>query len=943
MNKERELLRLSLQGIALKGGIIMLEFLKKRRAKKQEILQQVKEDKRKQKERKQEIATLSGEEKKAAIESDKQLRKEQKKQRKTEIKSLKGKAKRSAKKESKMYKKLKNRPRRFTGWAIVGILIAFIFIQIGPTAMNLLETMSGKHITVDTDSAEAIVARENGDQLSEKIANEGIVLLKNEDNHLPLNEKKVNVFGFSSFDFRYGGGGSGGADLSRAVSLYEGLENAGISYNSELHDMYKGLREEQGIEEDNEGTGIMQVVQGMFGSNKSGEPSIDYLSEEAIEQAKNYSENALIVLPSAGTEASDMSEEQLQLTDAKRDLIEKVATNFENVTIVINAGNTLEIGFVEEYESIKSVLWVGTPGPYGTNSLGNVLAGNINPSGRLTDTYVYDNQSSPASENFGDYQYDNLDYSFINYQEGIYVGYRFYETYFENDEEGYQETVQYPYGYGLSYTDFEWNVVEQNFSEQSIEVKVEVTNVGDVSGKEVVQLYYSAPYTEGGLEKAAIEMATFEKTSLLEPNESEVLTLSFDTFEMASYDMHEEEAYVLDPGTYEIKVARNVHDIVESYEYEQSNKIVYEEDPETGTSYENQFELAAGEITYLSRNDWENTYPSDDDISYEAPKYVVDAFNEEREDSNMEMPTFGEDNGLKLKDLKGLDYDDPKWDQFLNQLTLDEMFHFVTEGAYKTNEIERLGVPQTLLMDGPAGFSYMFKPVTAAAYPSEIVIASTWNKELAYQMGEAVGKEARAYGIQGWYAPGMNIHRTAQGGRNFEYFSEDPILSGKMGSAITKGAQDQGIIVFMKHFALNDQETNARSGNIVWANEQAIREIYLKPFEMTVKEADVLGVMSSFAMIGGEWSGANANLLQNVLRKEWGFEGFVSSDAVFGFMKAPDAVIAGNDLMLDTMSSHTNRKLLEEAYEKDPSGIANGVRESVHHILYTILKTYLFD
>ncbi len=920
----------------------MIEYFKKRRAKKREILQQVKNDKRKHKERKQEIAALSDEKRMEAIESDKQLRKEQKQQRKAEIKSLDGKAKRKAKKEAKIYKKLKNRPRRFTGWAIVGILIAFIFIQIGPTAMNLLETISGKHITIDTDSPEAIAAREEGDQLSEEIANEGIVLLKNEDDHLPLNEKKVNVFGLSSFDFRYGGGGSGGADLSRAVSLYDGLKNAGITYNSELYDMYRDIREEQGIE-DNESTGIMQVVQGMFGNHTSGEPSIDYLSEESIEQAQSYSENALIVIASAGAEASDMSEEQLQITENKRDLIEKVTANFENVTIVVNAGNTLEMGFIEEYDSIKSVVWVGTPGPYGTNSLGNVLAGNINPSGRLTDTYVYDNQSSPASENFGDYQYDNLDYSFINYQEGIYVGYRFYETYFANDEEGYQETVLYPYGYGLSYTDFEWNVTEQRFSEESIEVEVEVTNVGDVSGKEVVQLYYSAPYIDGEIEKAAIEMATFEKTSLLEPDESVVLTLSFDTKEMASYDMRGEEAYVMDPGTYEIKVARNVHDIVESYDYELSDRIVYEEDPETGTPYENQFELAEGEIAYLSRDDWENTYPSDENISHEAPQYVVDAFNEELEDSNQEMPTFGEDNGLRLEELKGVDYDDPKWDQFLDQLTLDEMYHFVTEGAYKTNAIERLGVPKTLLMDGPAGFSYFFQPITAAAYPSEIVIASTWNKDLAYQMGEAVGNEARAYGIQGWYAPGMNIHRTAQGGRNFEYFSEDPILSGKIAASITKGAQDQGIIVFMKHFALNDQETNARSGNFVWANEQAIREIYLKPFEMTVKEADVLGAMSSFAMIGGEWSGSNSNLLQNVLRDEWGFRGFVSSDAVFGFMKTPDAIVAGNDLMLDTMSSHSQRQLLEEAYDENPSAIANGVRDSVHRIMYTILETYLFE
>ncbi len=307
------------------------------------------------------------------------------------------------------------------------------------------------------------------------------------------------------------------------------------------------------------------------------------------------------------------------------------------------------------------------------------------------------------------------------------------------------------------------------------------------------------------------------------------------------------------------------------------------------------------------------------------------------------MPTFEADNGIELEDLKGLDFDDPQWDAFLDQFTLEEMIDFVSNGAYRTMEIERLGVPPTLLMDGPAGFSYFFKPIEAAAYPSEVVLASTWNHDLAYAMGEAVGKEARAYGIQGWYAPGMNIHRTAFGGRNFEYFSEDPILTGEIATDLTRGAQDQGIIVFMKHFALNDQETNARSGNLVWANEQAIREIYLKPFEMTVKEGEVLGAMSSFSIIGTKWAGANPVLLNDVLRDEWGFEGFVSSDAVFGFMEAPDAVVAGNDLMLDIMSPHAQVKMLEDAYEKDPSGIANGVRTSTHHVLYTILQTYLFE
>jgi len=917
------------------------DYFKNKQAKKSELVRKVKEDKAKLRERKQEIKALPEAARKAAIDHDKQLQHEQKQQRKMELKALNRKDRRAMKKEAKRYKKIKNRPRRFTGWSIVAVVVILLFVQFGPIASGLIDALTGKHITAVTDSPEGIAAREYGGKIAEEIANEGIVLLKNEDKQLPLNDKKVNVFGLAALELRYGGGGSGAGDTSRAVNLFKGLENAGIAYNTELHDLYQEVGAKAGVGA-KASTGIVQVVKGMLGMNSSDEPKVDYLTDEAIKQAKAYSENALIVIASESTEASDATAEQLKLTENKRALIEKVANSFKNVTIIVNAGNALELGFVEEYESIKSVLWIGTPGPYGANALGNILAGNVNPSGRITDTYVYDNSSSPASVNFGDYKYDNLKYSFLNYQEGIYVGYRFYETYFLNDEAGYKDTVLYPYGHGLSYTDFEWKVLNQTLSEEKIELQVEVKNVGDRAGKDVVQVYYSAPYIAGGTEKSAIELATYAKTSLLEAGQSEVLTLSFAAEEMASYDMNVEEAYVLDPGTYSIKVARNVHDIAASYDLELAQKKVYKEDKDTKTAYENRFDLAKGEITYLSRNDWKKTYPSDENISHEAPEYVLDAFSKKKEASNMEMPTIGADNGLKLEDLKGLAFDDPKWATFLDQLTMDEMIDYVANGAYRTMAIDRLGVPKTLLMDGPAGFSYFFKPIEAASYPSEIVIAATWNNDLAYRMGEAVGKEARAYGIQGWYAPGMNIHRTAQGGRNFEYFSEDPVLSGKMAASMINGAEDQGIIAFMKHFALNDQETNARSGNLIWANEQAIRELYLKPFEITVKESSPLGAMSSFSIIGTKWAGANSVLLNDILRKEWGFEGFVSSDAVFGFMKAPDAVVAGNDLMLDIMTPSKNVKLLKEAYKKDPSGIAIGVRTSVHHVLYTILQTYLF-
>ncbi|MDL4841971.1 glycoside hydrolase family 3 N-terminal domain-containing protein [Aquibacillus rhizosphaerae] len=915
----------------------MLEYFKKRKYKKQEILQRVREDKAKRKERKQEIAALPETDRKAEIESDKLLRKDQKKQRKEELKSLSRKERKVAKKEAKMYKKLRNRPRRFTGWAVFATLLLIIGITVGPTVTSILANVTGKHITIDTTSEEADEAREAADVVSEEIANEGLVLLKNENNSLPLADNKTNVFGSTAFTFKYGGGGSGASDQTRAVSLFDALTNAGVEYNKELYDYYAGLPElEEGTGQSD--TGVIQVIKGMLSSDEAeGEPDV---TDAAIAQAKQYSENALIIVQSEAVEASDVSLNELKLSDEMRELVEKVAENFSNVTIVVNAGNTLELGFVEEYPSIQSVIWVGTPGPFGTNSLAKALSGELNPSGRITDTYVYDVESSPASENFGDYQYENLDKAYLNYEEGIYIGYRYYETFYQGNEEGYNQTVQFPFGSGLSYTTFDWNIVNQELNSDSIEMQVEVTNTGEVAGKDVVQVYYSAPYTPGGIEKSAINLATFEKTKSLEPGESEVLTIQYDTRDMASYDM-ENENYILENGTYEIKLGKNVHAIDSTLNFELPEDIVYQSDADTGTEYQNRFTKSENELTVLSRNDLEGTYPSDQDDSKVASDKVIERVQEHNYDDDVEMPTTDADNGLILEDLKGLDYDDPLWDEFLDQMTVDQMIEYVSEAAYHTIEIDELGIPNTVLMDGPAGFSFFFKQFEAGAYPTEIVMASTWNKDLAYEMGEAIGQEAKACGIHGWYAPALNVHRSPQGGRNFEYMSEDPVLNGMIGSGMAKGAQDQGVTVFMKHFIMNEQETNARSGLLVWSNEQAMREIHLRPFEMTVKKGDVTGAMSSFSFIDGKW--ANPELLNGMLRDEWGFEGVVSSDAVFGFMEAPQAITSGNDLMLDILTAPNQKQLLEEAYKEHPEAITVGLRNSMHNALYATLKTHIFN
>lgn len=916
----------------------MIEYFKKRKAWKQEIAQRVREDKAKRIERKQEIAAMPEAERKEAIVSDKQLLKEQKQQRKEELKSLSRKDRKAAKKETKMYKKIKNRPRRIAGWSTVGAVVLIAGVTVGPTVSSIAGNITGKHIAIDTTSVEGVKAREAADAIAEEIADEGLVLLKNENNSLPLADKKINVFGSTAFAFKYAGGGSGASDLSRAVNLFDALNNAGIEYNQELYDYYTGLPELEEATGKGE-TGAVQVVKGMLGGGDKefGEPDI---SAAVLAKAKEYSDNAMIIIQSDAVEASDVSSDKLKVTDDMHTLIDKVAENLSNVTIIVNAGNTLELGFVEDYPSIQSVLWVGTPGPFGTNSLAKVLSGEVNPSGRITDTYVYDLESSPASENFGDYQYENLDKAYLNYEEGIYVGYRFYESYYQGNEKGYKKAVQYPFGSGLSYTTFDWNVVSQQLNNESIEIKVEVKNIGKVAGKDVVQVYYSAPYTPGGIEKSAINLASFAKTKSLEPGESETLTITYDSRNMASYDMANEN-YVLEKGTYEIKLGKNVHDIDKTLNFELTEEIVYNTDADTGTEYKNRFNQSENELTVLSRNDWEGTYPSDQDDTKVASDLVVERVQGHEFNDDVDMPITGADNGLKLQDLKGLDFDDPKWDEFLDQLTVDQMIDYVSAGAYHTIAIEEHGIPNTVLLDGPAGFNFFFKKFEAGAFPTEIVIASTWNKDLAYKMGEVIGKEAKAYGVHGWYAPALNIHRTPQGGRNFEYMSEDPILNGKIGANLSKGAQDQGVTVFMKHFIMNEQETNARSGMLVWSNEQAMREIHLRPFEMTVKEADVTGAMSSFSYIDGKW--ANPELLNGMLREEWGFEGVVSSDAVFGFMEPQKAITSGNDLMLDIMSVSKNKKQLENAYDEHPEAITAGLRNSMHNSLYATLQTYLFD
>lgn len=907
---------------------------------KQEALARVAAEREQAKQWRAELTAMSPEDRKAAKaqrRAEERAAKREAKQQRAEARAGMTRAeRREDKRRERVYRKVKHRPRRIVGWSIVVAVITVIAVLLAPIVSDISRLMS---ISIDSSSKAGVAAREHGGVVAEQISDEGLVLLKN-DGALPLADENVNVFSFASFNLRFGGSGSGSSDQSRSVGLYEALEDQGIRYNT---DLYATMQDAGAKTEQASANGLFAIISMLAGGGVE-EPAPDYLTDEVMAQAKDYSDTALLVIGNDGVESADMTAQQLTLTDEQRALFDTVTANFDDVIVVVNSGNQMELGFLDEYPQITGAVWIGTPGPRGAVSLAKILTGDLNPSGRLTDTYAYDIDSAPATENFGDYRYDNANRALLEYEEGIYVGYRYYETRYVDDEAGYQAAVQYPFGYGLSYTSFDWAATAPVVSDEGVTVDVTVTNTGDVAGKDVVQVYAAAPYTPGGIEKSAITLAGYAKTSLLAPGASETVTVEFALRDIASWDTSGGGGYVLDAGTYEITVSTDVHTPVAAFPITVAEPVNYTTDDATGAALENRFGYAEGDLTYLSRDDWEGTWPTADDVTSEASDAVLSAMNPEITPSEGDAPTAGADNGLKLEDLAGLDVDDPQWDLFLDQFTVDEQIRMFATGAYRTAAIERLGVPSAELLDSPSGLSFVFGEVIAAAYPTAVVVASTWNDELAFALGDAVGAEANAYGVEGWYAPGQNLHRTPMGGRNFEYFSEDPLVSGNMSAGMIAGAQSKNVLTFMKHFALNEQEVNARAPGVnVFLDEQAFRELYLRPFEISVKDAGANGAMSSFINIGGRWAGGNEQLLQEVLRGEWGFDGVVSTDAVLGgFMDPALAVRYGNDWMLAMLPSSTI-KATKQAYDADPVGVGEGLRDRVHAISYALLRTELFD
>ena len=794
-----------------------------------------------------------------------------------------------------------------------------------------------------------------GDTVAQNISQEGTVLLKNTNNYLPLeNQKNINVFGWASTNPVYGGTGSGGSVSSNSVDIYQGLKSAGFQTNNDLRKFYTKYQAQR------------PVISMMAQDWTLPEPALSKYSNKLINDSKTFSNTALVVISRPGGEGADLPKDvkakgityngnkgdfkkgdtYLELTKSERDMLKMVNSNFQNIVVLVNSANPMALGWINEYDHIKGALWMAGPGEKGFSALGQVLRGEVNPSGRTVDTYAYSIKYSPSFNNFGDFKYSNGKYSFVNYSESIYVGYKFYETFYKDNERGYQQAVQYPFGYGMSYTSFTQKMSNLNqSSDGNISFNVTVTNTGKTAGKDVVQAYYTAPYTNGGIEKSATNLLDFKKTKNLEPGASQTISFELNRSDMASYNEKGSGSYTLDQGNYQIQVKENSHEVLDSKNYRVNQTIVYGKNNKRSSDKKaatNEFANAAGKVEYLSRKDNFANYkqatavPKAEKLS-DKQKAQLSALSATNDASAIEkMPVTNQKSSLELADLRGKSYDNKNWDKLLNQLSVSDMNRLITYGGYQTVAIDSIKKAHTYDFDGPSGFTSFMIPVKATTFPVATMIAATWNKDLAQDRGKVMGKQANELGISGWYGPAMNIHRNALSGRNFEYYSEDGTLSGDMAANEISGAKQYGVYAYMKHFAMNDQETNRLNKLLTWSSEQAIRETYLKPFEIAVKDGKATAAMSSFNYIGDKWSGANDALLQKVLRGEWGFRGMVETDYFggYGFMNGDNAIRNGNDVMLSTTGESGSA-----ITGTDKPATVKAMKNAAHNILYTVVNS----
>lgn len=850
----------------------------------------------------------------------------------------------------------------------------------------------------------------NGLAVAQKIEEEGAVLLKN-NGALPLAEsnRKINLLGYASVNPVYGGTGSGGSSYTaNRTDFVKAFTDAGFEVNQNLVSLYTPKDGEDGntfsVDFSIPELPATEALAKDMGTDFA------YTGDCSFDSMKEFSDTAVVVFSRKGGEGNDLptsmaestsyapdqSKHYLELNSAERSLLEQAEATFENVIVLINSGNAMELGFLED-SGVDAALWIGDPGDVGTVGIVNILTGAVNPSGRLPDIYPYEVETTPSYYNFDTFEYTNSKDCFKNfeshpaylveYQEGIYVGYRYYETrdsYDYTTREGdsktglsYNDVVQFPFGYGLSYTTFDWEL-ENTLptavsSSDTLEWQVKVTNTGSVAGKDVVELYYTAPYyskTEGGsgIQKAGAVLGGFAKTDVLQPGESQTVTITMPVEQMASYDAQcyytSTGSYVLEAGDYQLSLRTDSHRIKNNLTATctvAQNEVFQEQ--AAGKNIENckyvgkrstdevtavnQFEDVAGSITYMDRDTWQ-IVPG---TNKEATAEQLEAFNtalvvgDAYVNADDTAPTFGAKNGLTLKDMVGLDYNDPQWDTLLDQLTLNDMYALLGADGWGSAAVASIGKGQTYEMDGPAALSYVFDAFMGTctyqtvSYPAEILLAATWNVDLAAQFGDAISQEGKAWDISGWYAPGANIHRNAFAGRNFEYYSEDGFLSGSISAATVGAAEANGMYCYIKHFALNERETQRHYGLCTWANEQAMREIYFIPFEKAVKDGGSTAIMSSYNNLGTTWAGASTALLTNVLRNEWGFIGTVITDnnEEHGFMDIEKAVLAGGSTLLYGWGVKTFDNL-----SKTATGQLK-MREAAHQYLYTLANSYGVD
>ena len=879
--------------------------------------------------------------------------------------------------------------------ALAGIVIIVNAICFGPMYNNVSGYLNASKIQLSDET----VAQSRA--TVQKVGEEGVVLLKN-NGILPLTDtKKLNVFGWSSTNPIYGGTGSGSSSSATAVSILQSLKDAGFEPNEGLSGMYVEYRAERPT--------IAMASQDWTVP----EPPVSVYNENRMNAIHEYSDTAVIVIGRSGGEGADLptdmkavldgtynpaekvsaapgnygymnavawnngayddfeaGESYLELSVTEENLVEKVCSEFDKVIVIINANNAMELGWVDDYPQIGAVLLAPGSGITGFAALGEVMSGAVNPSGRTVDTFVKDLFATPYINNIGEMSFTNVDdlkqqiaaadgayegtLSFVNYVEGIYVGYKYYETASDDGAIKYEDYVQYPFGYGLSYTTFEQKIDNFKADDKAVTFDVTVTNTGSVAGKDVVEVYFTPPYTDGGIEKASVNLIDFAKTEVIEPGASQTVSFAINTEDMAAFDSESIKipggGYILEAGEYKVSVRSDSHTVLDEQAFTIAADIDYSLNGRESDKIPavNQFEeYARGDFEVLSRAGGFANYDAtcgrkltdedfvmDDATRAKVEEYAFGTYDGTKYNNpEDEMPTTGAKNGLTLADLTGKAYDDPAWDQLLDQLSFEDMATMINVGGWQTAPIESVGKVGTSDCDGPAGLSNFITGAYGSAYPAETLMAMTWNKDLAYEIGTSMGQEYQDANNYGWYGPAMNTHRSAFAGRNFEYYSEDGVLAGLIAASEINGAATKGVYPYIKHFAMNDQETNRCSFLLTYGPEQAFREIYLKPFELAVKnyEGTSLAAMSAFNWIGTEPGCANNELLNTVLRGEWGFVGMVETDynGSYGYQITDHCIRNGNDLMLGFNGAASN-------VLSDQSATAvKAMRQACKNILYT--------